>query len=207
MVYHKNMICRATSMSSAKNTSHFSAEGIRMCPFSCVYAGRVKRFGMSLLEVLIGITILGFSIGPLLMLFQQASKSLNDDGKTIQALFLTEKILSEIKAGVNRDNNFLYNVPFRRQFQIIKKKNMAIYQNSVPEFLQNIHGYGKSIDTDSQFYNQYEKFWIIIRREVAGQKQNIITVNTSWKEKKTMRNIKLSGLVETTPNKFSVNAR
>lgn len=211
MVYYKNMICRKTSKYLAQLTSpkYFQKSGkcVGMGSFFSTSTVRYRIMGMSLLEVLIGMTILGFAIGPLFMLFQQASKSLNDDGKMIQALFLSEKILTEIKAGVNRNSKFLYNVPFSRQFQIIKKQHISRFEKTVPEFLQNIHGYGKAIDSESLFYDQYKDFWIDIQNEAVGKKQYLITVNTTWKEKETIKNVNLSGLVELIPNKFIEHVR
>ena len=132
---------------------------------------------------------------------------MSDDGKSIQALFLTEKVLAEIKAGARRNPSFMYNVPFGYPFQTVNKKSVSRYKGNVPEFLQNIHGYGKTIDPDSPLYNEFENFWIDIQSEFAGKKQFLITVNTSWKEKKKTRNVKLAGLVETTPDEFDENAQ
>jgi len=202
MSYYTNMMFRVTSKSSIKNPFHSTEHKVRAYSKCFTCKSKLERFGISLLEVLIGITILSFAIGPLVLLFSHANKSLKDDGKAIQALFLTEKVLSEIKAGVNRNPNFMYNVPFGTPFQIINKKTMSRYKGNVPEFLQNIHGYGKTIDSDSPLYEQFENFWIDIQSEYAGRKQFLITVITSWKEKKKRRNIKLCGLVETTPNEF-----
>lgn len=163
--------------------------------------------GMSLLEVLIGVTILSFAMGPLFLLFSHAGKSLKNDGKSIQALFLTEKVLAEVKAGVRRNPQFLCNVPLGSLFQIVNKKSMSIYKGNVPEFLQNIHGYGKTIDSDSPLYEQFKNYWIDIQSEYAGKKQYIIRVNTIWKEGKKTRNVKLFGLIETIPNEFNENTQ
>ena len=51
MEYHKDMMFRVTSKTSIKKPS------------------QTNDYGMSLLEVLIGITILSFAMGPLFLLF------------------------------------------------------------------------------------------------------------------------------------------
>lgn len=121
----------------------------------------------------------------------------------VQALFLTEMVLTEIKAGNYRNPNFILGIPLGRAFRITCETAKDGFHGDVPEFLRNIHGQGKPIDPQSPFYNAFQIFWITVDTEILGQKLFQVNVNTTWNEGKAERHIRLAGLIEILPNEFN----
>ena len=178
----------------------------QMCPTKKTKLSR-KFMGVSLLEVIIGMTILGFAISPLVMLFLQGARSSATESSRVQALFLAQKVLSEIKARIGGNPGFIYNIPINIPFKITRKDDFSFLSYKGASFLQKIYQQDLPITPANPFYEQYKKFSILIENEAVGKKQYKITVKAIWKNRGKKRQVELAGLVETIPNQFTLRKK
>ena len=161
--------------------------------------------GISLVEILIGITILGFTTAPLFLLFLQGSGISKNESNRVQALYIAQKILSEIKAGVARTPDFTYNVQTNMPFKLTKEPDFTFSSFKGASFLQLIAGQNPPISRGNPYHKQLEKYEVNVDSETIARGQIKYTVTVKWPRKKQEGSVELAGLVDTLPNKFRQN--
>ncbi|MGM0600834.1 MAG: hypothetical protein ACQETH_13570 [Candidatus Rifleibacteriota bacterium] len=124
------------------------------------------------------------------------------ESNRVQALYIAQKVLSEIKAGVARNPNFMYNVQTNMPFKLTRERKFAFSSFKGASFLQMIASQDLPISRENSFYQQLEKYDVTVDSETIARGQIKFTVNVKWANKKKESYVELAGLVEIFPNEF-----
>jgi len=165
--------------------------------------------GVSLVELLIAMTILSMAAAPLYLVFTNAAKNTGDGGRAVQATFLAQKVLEEIKASCRRNSHTLGELPALGEFRVVQDSSISIFE-TIPECIRSIHGEGRPIGPGSPFHDSYQNFLVRLRiddgmnRGLGGKYRFWMVVEVFWKDNGKDRQVRLKGLVETFPDEFTV---
>ncbi|GEM_PF-2251862 len=156
---------------------------------------------LTLVEILVAVTILSFALGPIVMMFSFASRSMGSSAHRVQAQFLAHGVLESLQAEMRRFPQALNNYPWRFEFRPVSASN-SYFERAKIEFFNHLQGTDKPIMPDSPLYEEFRQFHV--RVDFSGIRAvRTVTVTVSWLLEGKTHSLELRGSVEPQPYRFS----
>ena len=161
------------------------------------------RRATTLIEVLIAVSILSFAVAPLFALFTFSTRGTKKSTYKVQALFLAQKVMEEMRAQLQTSPGAIHEFAPFREWSVTRQPPTFWVSNDTL-FFDDVYGPGRPITRGSPLFKAFDRFRI--RTDVAaGAIRNLwdVAVTVRWREGKKDLEVELRTAMETCPHEFT----